>query len=123
MSLKMNPADEDDAGEFAALRSFDAIAAYLFKKHGPDSVRANFHWVGGFTSEALTEAAEALEQRGLDQVAKVMHDLAAEYPSGIDLNPYDPKDRCNWLVWNQSWLSRQQMRTQRKLQEAKQARS
>jgi hypothetical protein len=74
-------------------------------------VRAHFHCVGGFTCEDLQEAVEALEERGLDQVAAVMRSLAAEYPSGLDLNPYDPKDRNNWLIWRRSWLNRRRMAT------------
>jgi hypothetical protein len=106
MSLKMNPSDEDDAGEYAALRTLDALAAYLFKKHGADSVRTLFHQVGGFACEDFEEAIAALEHRGLDEVAPVMRELAAEFPSGRDLNPYHPSDKNNWFHWDRSWLNR-----------------
>jgi hypothetical protein len=77
--------------------------------------------VDGFAREDFEEAIKALEERGLDQVAKVMRDLAAEYPSGLDLNPYDPKDRNNWLMWRRSWFNRRRMDTERKLRDARQA--
>ena len=109
----MNPqiADEDDAGEYAALRSYDLLAAYIFKKHGADSVRTLFHQIGGFACEDFEQAIETLEQRGLSDVAEVLREVASEYPSGITFNPYDPEDRCNWLIWQRSWLNRRRMVT------------
>jgi hypothetical protein len=105
---------DDEENEYSALRTYDALAAYLFKKGGAESVRASFHHAGGFACEDFEEAIETLEERGLSEVAKVMRDIAAEYPSGLDLNSYDPKDRCNWWSWRNSWLNRQKMAAERK---------
>jgi hypothetical protein len=86
---------DDEPNEYSALRTYDLLAAYIFKKHGADSVRTLFHQIGGFACEDFEQAIETLEQRGLGEVAKVMEEIAAEYPSGRSLNPYDPEDRCN----------------------------
>jgi hypothetical protein len=102
---------DDEENEYAALRSYDALAAYIFKKHGADGVRTLFHEVGGFACEDFEQAIAVLEERGLGEVAEVMRDIAAEYPSGIDLNPYDPNDRCNWVHWRRSWLNRRRVVT------------
>ena len=63
--------DEED-NEYVALGSYDALAAYLYKQGGADSVLAYFRHIGGFASEDFEEAIAALEHRGLDEVAKVM---------------------------------------------------
>jgi hypothetical protein len=103
--------ESHEENEYAALRSYDLLAAYIFKKHGADSVRALFHQIGGFACEDFEQAIETLEQRGLSEVAAVMRSIAAEYPSGIDLNPYDTKDAHNWLVWRRSWFNRRRVAT------------
>ena len=101
--------DEED-NEYAALGSYDALAAYLYKQGGADSVRVHFRHVGGFASEDFEEAIAALEHRGLDEVAQVLRDVAAEFPSGRDLNPYPPSDKNNWFHWDRSWFNRRRMR-------------
>jgi hypothetical protein len=102
---------DDEPNEYSALRTYDLLAAYIFKKHGADSVRTLFHQIGGFACEDFEQAIETLEQRGLGEVAKVMEEIAAEYPSGRSLNPYDPEDRCNWLQWDRSWFNRRRIVT------------
>jgi len=102
--------DADDVGEYAALRTYDLLAAYIFKKHGADSVRTLFHQIGG-ACEDFEKPIETLEARGLHEVAKVLKEVAAECPSGIEFNPYDPEDRCNWLHWQRSWLNRRRIVT------------
>jgi hypothetical protein len=103
--------DADDAGEYAALRSYDLLAAYIYKKHGADSVRTLFHQIGGFACEDFEQAIETLEQRGLSEVAQVMQEIAAEYPSGRTLNPYPRSSWCNWLQWDRSWFNRRRIIT------------
>ena len=94
--------DDDDAGEFAALDTFDLIAAYLHARHGEQALRETFALID-LHREQLEEAAEVLEQRGLDAVASIMREIAAEARSGIEDNPYDP-DSINGRYWVQSWL-------------------
>lgn len=60
---------DEEENEYSALRTLDAIAAYLFKKHGADTVRATFHHVGGFACEDFEKPIEVLEERGLGEVA------------------------------------------------------
>lgn len=97
--------DEED-NEYVALGSYDALAAYLYKQGGADSVLAYFRHIGGFASEDFEEAIAALEHRGLDEVAKVMQELAGEFPSGRTFNPYHPSDKNNWFHWDRSWFNR-----------------
>jgi hypothetical protein len=107
--------DNDDAGEFAALNGHDQLAAFLFQKYGEAMLREVFKADGTFAREGLEDAAEELETRGLDQVAAVMRDIAAQCPSGFDIdNPFED-DRAsgghNWLEWRRMWLFKRRERT------------
>jgi hypothetical protein len=99
---------DDEDNEYAALRSYDALAAYVFKAHGADGVATLFHQIG-LACEDFEKPIAVLEERGLGEVARVLRDIAAEYPSGRTLNPYNPEDRCNWLSWDRSWLNRRRI--------------
>jgi hypothetical protein len=95
---------EDEVGEFGELDTFDLLAAYLHARHGEDALREVFSLIGCHR-EQLEETAEVLEQRGLDAVASIMREFAAEARSGIEANPYDP-DSINGRCWAQSWLQK-----------------
>jgi hypothetical protein len=102
--------DNDDPGEFAALKTHDALAAFLFAKHGEAMLREVFRTDGTFPCESLENAAAELEARGLDQVAAVMQDIASRCPSGIELNPYAPES-TNWRCWRESWIRKRREQT------------
>jgi hypothetical protein len=99
------PQTDDEPNEFAALESFDMIAAFLHQKYGEAMLREAFALIGCHR-EQLEKAAEVLEQRGLDAVASIMREIAAEAPSGIEANPYDP-DSINGRCWRWSWWQKQ----------------
>jgi hypothetical protein len=106
------PADDDDPGEFAAFKTHDALAAYLYAKHGEAMLREVFRTDGTFARESLEDCADELDARSLDQVAAVMRDIAKQCPSGLDLhNPYDPDDGYNWSEWRRFWLLKRREQT------------
>jgi hypothetical protein len=102
---------DEAENEYSALRTFDALAAYLYRKHGAECVRTIFHQIGDFACEDFEPAIKVLEERGLGDVAQVMEEIAAEYPSGRTFNPYGRDDWCNWLHWDRSWSIRRRMVT------------
>jgi hypothetical protein len=102
-----NPETDDD--EFAALKTLDAIAAYLHQRHGEQALRQVLA-MGEHSSEFLTDAALELEVRGLDHVAAVLRDVALTCPSEIDANPYEPGS-LNWHYRHNSWLRRRRIQT------------
>jgi len=101
-----NPQTENDAGEFAALDSFDLIAAFLHQKYGESALRQSFSAVDCHR-EQLEEAATVLKGKGLSQVAEIMLDIAAQCPSEIEFNRYE-EGTLNWRYWRENWLRKHQ---------------
>jgi hypothetical protein len=98
-----NPQTENDSGEFAALGSFDLIAAFLHQKYGEKALRESFARVECHR-EQLEEAATVLKGKGLDQVAEIVFDIAAQRPSEFDVsNPYE-SGSTNWRYWRENWV-------------------
>ena len=116
------PPNDDDVGEFAAFKTNDALAAFLFVKYGEEAVRAVFR-TDTYARENLEDYAEELEARGLDQVAAIMRDIASQCESGLTLdNPFTegetyigPDGRewpnLNWSEWRRFWILRRRERT------------
>lgn len=106
-----SPATDDDAGEFAALRTLDVLAAFLHQKYGEEALRQCFS-VADNDRESLEDAAGILADKGLDRVAEIMLDIAAQCRSEIESNPYDPDDGTrNWSEWRRSWLLHRRLKT------------
>ena len=114
-----NPLDED-TDEFACFLTTDALAAYLHHKFGEDFLRQALApdpnpeptESGIGPKETLENAAEKLEERGLDHVAAILRDLAQTAISGIDLPPdYSPdNDGDRGLeLWRSKWLQRRKL--------------
>jgi hypothetical protein len=101
----MTPQPHDD-NEFAALDTFDLLAAFLYAKYGEDALRETFPTTGNFYREPFERAADILAAKGLPHVANVMADIAAQCPSEIESNPYDP-DSFNGRYWARNWLQKQ----------------
>jgi|SRR6516225_2150149 hypothetical protein len=113
-----NPLDED-TGEFACFLTLDALAAYLHHKFGEDFLRQALapdpnpepNELGIGPKENLENAAEKLEERGLDHVAAILRDLAKDAISGIDLPP------DHWVnlgdrgieIWRNKWQTRRKV--------------
>jgi hypothetical protein len=100
---------EDDAGEFAALGSFDLIAAFLHAKYGEQTLREAFSLVDCYR-EHLEQAAEILDAKGLSHVADIMFDIAAQSRSEIEACPYAPGS-TNWSAWRTNWITRRRIAT------------
>jgi hypothetical protein len=109
MTMMNNPAPNDDPGEFAALRSFDMLAAYLHLRHGEQMLRAVFT-AGNFSREDLIDCAGKLDAKRLDHVAAIMRDLAADAPSGIDDNPHLEGTHM-WHYWRRRWIQKRRLAT------------
>lgn len=118
------PPNNDDAGEFAAFGDrADELAAFLFVTHGEAMLRMVFKTDGSFARESIEDIANELEGRKLLEPAKVMRDIAAQCPSGLDLNnPFiegetyigaDGTERPNhnWSEWRRYWLMHRRERT------------
>src|SRR5262245_23137163 len=99
MATKSKPAtnspvtNSDDDNEFAALKTLDAIAAFLFAKHSEQVVREAFKADDNTSSESLTDAAEELEARDFAQVAAIPRHIAKASRSVLEfLHLSDPMD-------------------------------
>jgi hypothetical protein len=93
---------DDEPNEFAALDTFDLLAAFVCQKYGEQALRETFP-TADFYREPLEKAADVLAAKGLTHVANVMADIASGCPSELTANPYDP-DSVNGRYWTQSWL-------------------
>jgi hypothetical protein len=102
----MNPQPDDEPNEFAALDSFDLLAAFLHAKYGEQALRQVFAQVGCHR-EQLEQAADILDAKGLSHVANIVADIAAECPSEIESCPYDP-GTVNARYWRENWLRKHQ---------------
>jgi hypothetical protein len=111
-------ADDNDAGEFAALTSLDLLAAYLHARYGEKALRQAFAMVDDLYHEQLMEAADTLDAKGLGHVGDIMADIAASRPSEYDAGcPYS--DPINRRYWQQNWLRKHQQTPAERLERMK----
>src|SRR5262249_23060732 len=118
-SPKNSLPEGEDTGEFAVFTTLDALAAYVHHKYGEDCLRQLFapdpdpepNHAGIGPREHLENAAEQLDKRGLGHVAAILHDLAQDAISGIDLPP-DHYVNCGERGienWRSKWIQRRKL--------------
>jgi hypothetical protein len=83
--------------------SLDEVVFEVHAEHGPEVLREALALVE-LGREDLQDCAAALEAAGKPSIAAIVREIAAEAPSGIDLdNPYE-EGSTNWRYWRASWL-------------------
>jgi hypothetical protein len=86
---------------------FDEVFHEIHAAHGPAVLREALALVE-IGREDLEDAAAALEAAGKPSIAKLVLEVAAKAPSGIDLdNPY-AENTLNWQQWRWSWWRKRQ---------------
>ena len=108
------PEVDDELGEFRAFDEVAPLFGYMHRQYGEGDLRELLKLYADSPKanrEFLEDAARELQQVGLVKPATILLEVAADLPSGIDLNPYNGEEGShNWWSWRRSWaLHRQEI--------------
>jgi hypothetical protein len=96
---------DQDLGIFEGFDSPAEIFAYVHHKSGEaglmEVLAASI--ADGADGDYLERQSAELDAVGLPVVADIVRKAARDAPCGIDLCPYTPEDRCNYISWQTSY--------------------